>query len=414
MAKDRFRLLSEEDLQKLSEKSESKNTKRSTSTWLNAYQSWAKERSKKPDLENYTANELDTVLSQFYAELTKKDGKEYEPDSLRVMQASLHRYLKDKNYPKSIITDIDFTKCNKILEGKARTLRENGLGRRPNASRALTNEEEEILWKAGKLGKTNPKALLHTVWFLTTQHFGLRGRQEHTTMSMDNFLFKTDESGEKYVEFLEDPTKTRYKGLHHKPRVTNPKMFSTDGDRCPVKLLEYYISKRPDSLRKTGRFYLTPKANFTNSSVWYTASPVGKNTISSFMKALISDTEISLDENLTNHSLRKNTVKKLKEAEIPETAIIKVTGHTSTKGLSNYDPGDQQEFKRMSNAISGKRPISAVLSQSSFMQSVQPQSSSNANVFNNCTFNINQSTLPKPKKRRKCVIYSDSESSQSQ
>ena len=91
----------------------------------NAYQSWAKERSKKPDLENYTANELDTVLSQFYAELTKKDGKEYEPDSLRVMQASLHRYLKDKNYPKSIITDIDFTKCNKILEGKARTLREN-------------------------------------------------------------------------------------------------------------------------------------------------------------------------------------------------------------------------------------------------------------------------------------------------
>ena len=128
----------------------------------------------------------------------------------------------------------------------------------------------------------------------------------------------------------------------------------------------------------------------------------------------ISDTEITLDENLTNHSLRKNTVKKLKEAEIPETAIIKVTGHTSTKGLSNYDPGDQQEFKRMSNAISGKRPISAVLSQSSFMQSVQPQSSSNANVFNNCTFNINQSTLPKPKKRRKCVIYSDSESSQSQ
>ena len=76
MAKDRFRLLSEEDLQKLSEKSESKNTKRSTSTWLNAYQSWAKERSKKPDLENYTANELDTVLSQFYAELTKKDGIE--------------------------------------------------------------------------------------------------------------------------------------------------------------------------------------------------------------------------------------------------------------------------------------------------------------------------------------------------
>lgn len=131
------------------------------------------------------------------------------------------------------------------------------------------------------------------------------------------------------------------------------------------------------------------------------------------MKALISDTSIT-EKKLTNHSGRKTLVKKLKEANVPETSIIKVTGHTSTKGLSNYDPGDQQEFKGMSNAISGKRPLS-ILAQSSFSQSVQPQSSSsNANVFNNCRFNINQSVSPKEKKRRKCIIYSDSESSQSQ
>ena len=60
MANGRFKLLNEEDLQNLRDQSESKNTKRSTSTWLNAYQSWAKERNKK-DLESYTPNELDTV-----------------------------------------------------------------------------------------------------------------------------------------------------------------------------------------------------------------------------------------------------------------------------------------------------------------------------------------------------------------
>ena len=78
---------------------------------------------------------------------------------------------------------------------------------------------------------------------MNMQHFGLRGRQEHTTMTMENFLFMNDENGEKYVEFLEDPTKTRYKGLHHKPQVTNPKMFAISGERCPVELFELYVSK---------------------------------------------------------------------------------------------------------------------------------------------------------------------------
>ena len=234
----RFKLLSDADLQNLSAKSESKNTKRSTSTWINVYQTWAKERSKKPDREGYSPQELNSVLCQFYGEVRKKDGEDYEPDCLRVMQSSLHRYLKEKNFPKSILIDTEFIQCNKILEGKARTLRENGKGRRPNASRALSNEEEEILWSTGKLGRSNPQSLLHTVWFMNMQHFGLRGRQEHTTMTMENFLFMNDENGEKYVEFLEDPTKTRYKGLHHKPQVTNPKMFAIGGERCPVELFE--------------------------------------------------------------------------------------------------------------------------------------------------------------------------------
>ena len=36
---------------------------------------------------------------------------------------------------------------------------------------------------------------------------------------------------------------------------------------------------------------------------------------------------------------------------MPESSIIKITGHTSTKGLSSYDPGDENEFRSMSNAL---------------------------------------------------------------
>ena len=72
--------------------------------------------------------ELDTVLRQFFAEIRKQDGGEYEPDCLRVMLAALHRHLIEYHYPANIISDISFKGCRDVLEGKARHLREMGHG----------------------------------------------------------------------------------------------------------------------------------------------------------------------------------------------------------------------------------------------------------------------------------------------
>ena len=63
------------------------------------------------------AESLDKVLSQFYGEIRKQDGREYEPDSLRVMQSSLYRHLSEKRYSKSILKDQVFNESRKILEG---------------------------------------------------------------------------------------------------------------------------------------------------------------------------------------------------------------------------------------------------------------------------------------------------------
>ena len=48
------------------------------------------------------------------------------------------------------IKDEKFNESNVILEGKARALRDIGMGNRPNRSRPLTQEEEETveLWSA--------------------------------------------------------------------------------------------------------------------------------------------------------------------------------------------------------------------------------------------------------------------------
>ena len=45
-------------------------------------------------LEDIPHHELEAVLCRFFAEMRKKDGHEYEPESLAVMQCSLDGHLK--------------------------------------------------------------------------------------------------------------------------------------------------------------------------------------------------------------------------------------------------------------------------------------------------------------------------------
>ena len=45
---------------------------------------------------------------KFYAEVRRKDGEDYEPDSLAIMQASLDRHLKNVGRPYSILRDRQF------------------------------------------------------------------------------------------------------------------------------------------------------------------------------------------------------------------------------------------------------------------------------------------------------------------
>ena len=130
-----------------------------------------------------------------------------------------------------------------MLEGKARTLKELGMGKKPNAAVPLTPEEEEELWARGHLGYNSPTSLVPTMWFLFTQQFWMRAVQEHTSMTVKDFKFVNGE----YVEFLESLTKTRQGGLHHKQRPTNPKMFAIGGPRC---LYTYTIFISPSDRSK--------------------------------------------------------------------------------------------------------------------------------------------------------------------
>ena len=75
------------------------------------------------------------------------------------MQAALDQHLRNQNYPKSILKDTGFLSLRKVLEGKAKKLRDQGMGKRPNKAKSLTKEKEEILWENGQLGNQTPRSL---------------------------------------------------------------------------------------------------------------------------------------------------------------------------------------------------------------------------------------------------------------
>ena len=123
------------------------NTTKQTNKWIVVYKQWAKLRNKEADIHTLPPFELDVILQSFYAEIKKQNGDDYEPNSLSAMQTSIDRYLKYNRYPHSILCNRDFATCRSVLEGKARFMRENGKGNRPNRAHSLTKEpRNQGLW----------------------------------------------------------------------------------------------------------------------------------------------------------------------------------------------------------------------------------------------------------------------------
>lgn len=120
-------------------------------------------------------------------ELMKCGGKEYEPKSLKVMQAALDRRLREEGCSYSILKDAEFSNSCKVLNGKVIVLQGKGKGKRPRKADPLTEKEEEHLWNSGVLGTSNPTSLNYTVFFfLFSQHFSTCGRQEHHQLRIED------------------------------------------------------------------------------------------------------------------------------------------------------------------------------------------------------------------------------------
>ena len=66
--------------------------------------------------------------------------------------------------------DPDFKKLFKTCDSYFPELRNDGVGSESSTTEALTKEDEEKLWVSKVLDPSNPKGLLHAVFFYFHQH----------------------------------------------------------------------------------------------------------------------------------------------------------------------------------------------------------------------------------------------------
>ena len=237
-----------------------------------------------------------------------------------------------------IIRDPEFHQSKLVLKGKVKCLRQQGKGKRPNAADALTAEEEKMLWSEQSLGDCSPRVLSKTMWWILTQHFCLKGRQEHHSGEVEIFSFCVDDGGTEYVTFKENPTKTRQGGLNTRHRNALPNMFATGGQRCPVESLLRAATKRS--------FLPCHNRNSQNKCL-IQEQRLSINSIDNIMKSVVKNPAMETSKKkLTNHNGRKTVMKtKLSAASVERQSIIQVIG-ASEKFLNDY------EQRQLSNIIS--------------------------------------------------------------
>ena len=122
---ERFASVSEDELCRLIEGKDSKNTKRATKASVKVFNEYLQEKNL-DEPHHDDKGTLANVLKRFYAEARKKsDRSPYSKSSMTSLRFGLNRHFKTKGT--DIIQDLVFAEANKVFLAKCVDLKRQGL-----------------------------------------------------------------------------------------------------------------------------------------------------------------------------------------------------------------------------------------------------------------------------------------------
>ena len=131
------------------------------------------------------------------------------------------------------------------------------IGADPKQADAISDEQEQTLWDKGIFSMDTATGLSYAGYFYMCKAYGLRGRDEHRSLSVDQFVIGNDENG-RYLKFVGHRAKNNQGGLKQR-KVKNKILKQYDDAENPIsiyKILTAILGHVP----KEGPFYLQPLA----------------------------------------------------------------------------------------------------------------------------------------------------------
>ncbi|CAH8842033.1 unnamed protein product [Trichobilharzia szidati] len=290
------------------------------------------------EIHQIPSHELDRYIQDFVLTAKKKDGHEYEPESLKAFVHSLERHLKHHDYSHSVLKGNAFAGTRAVLNQRLNELRAlsrsgvptNGaygstitggnkrtsgsgdditMDSRPTYYSRKNNSNTNgftsaDLLQAGVLGTENPQAILNSLWLMNRTQFNIGGTQRHRNLVWGQFQLVTDENGIKVIKFtpLFESSEVRFcrgyggtrgGAANHDPMAkAQPLSCTGSAKRQPlpfncVELFEIYANLRPLEARGVSEpFYLCPDPGWENGCSWFKTNAAGSQLLSRIPRLL--------------------------------------------------------------------------------------------------------------------------------
>lgn len=207
-------------------------------------------------------------MSCFIKEIRKDSGEAYQIDSITAFAFSLQKVLKETGRQVDILRNEKFVvfleAMNEAMDCSVKTV----------VIQPTPRQDEETLWQTGELGYHSPEALTQTLVMIIVKHLKIRSSQAHRDMEMSDFekvkIFNPSNPTQLLEIYRFKDSRGNAKRGEIVPNLAKP-------ERCPVRIIDYYLEKRPPAIRHSGPFYLWPSDQKTIDRMsWFRVKPLSK------------------------------------------------------------------------------------------------------------------------------------------
>ncbi|GET55041.1 activating transcription factor 7-interacting protein 1 isoform X1 [Rhizophagus irregularis DAOM 181602=DAOM 197198] len=281
----------EEEIKSMQTAARGKATHNSTSTWINALETFRKDIGLPGKIDDVNSKEeLEHQLVLFFVSCKQQNGAEYS----------------------------------------IKLLTDQGLGEIHGAD-AFTQDEIRKIINHPTMQPDSPKGLIRRIFWHNAFELALRGG-EHYNLKIQQFKKRKD--GGIDVTFYR--SKCNQRSLSESN--SKAEVISIPADNAVIQDYELYFSKRPPICEDA--FYLQPCNNneveFTG--YWFKSAQMGEKLVKGLMKEIATITEIDCDKRkFTNHSGRKTFIQISKSEGISDNDVMSVSRHKNPHSLAYYE-----------------------------------------------------------------------------